>query len=259
MKTIILAGGRGSRMKGLTDEKPKCLNVLAGRTLFDWQLDALFEAGMNDIVVARGYKKELLNDPSKFKTVDNLRWDQTNMVGTLLCAREYLKNNECIVAYADIVYHPDIIKKLKEAKADIVITYDQKWRALWEIRFADPLADAETFQLDENNRITDIGRKTNNPAEIQGQYMGLLKFTPKGWSQVEEVFAELTPEKIDKLDMTSLLQLILKKNFPITAVQINGRWAEADSESDLRSYEQKLNTEGWSHDWRFDKAGLTRR
>ena len=53
MKAIILAAGRGSRMKGLTDEKPKCLNKLLNRSLFDWQLSALRAAGISNIVVGR--------------------------------------------------------------------------------------------------------------------------------------------------------------------------------------------------------------
>ena len=41
MKAIILAAGRGSRMKNLTDEKPKCLIELHGKALLDWQIQAI--------------------------------------------------------------------------------------------------------------------------------------------------------------------------------------------------------------------------
>ena len=46
MKGIILAAGRGSRMGVLTDERPKCLTVLAGRTLLEWQIEAMRKAGI---------------------------------------------------------------------------------------------------------------------------------------------------------------------------------------------------------------------
>ena len=95
MKAIILAAGRGSRMKGLTDDRPKCLNVLNGKSLLEWQIEALNKAGIEDIIVARGYKKDML--VGNYEVVDNDRWDQTNMVATLYCAREYLEQSECII------------------------------------------------------------------------------------------------------------------------------------------------------------------
>jgi hypothetical protein len=49
MRAIILAAGRGSRMKNLTDERPKCLVELRGKTLLEWQLGALRHAGINEI------------------------------------------------------------------------------------------------------------------------------------------------------------------------------------------------------------------
>ena len=60
MKAIILAAGRGSRMKNLTDEKPKCLAKLRGKPLLEWQLTSLREAGIEDIAIVTGYKRELL-------------------------------------------------------------------------------------------------------------------------------------------------------------------------------------------------------
>ena len=51
MKAIILAAGRGSRMKLLTDEIPKCLVKLRGKSLLDWQLSALRAAGITDIAL----------------------------------------------------------------------------------------------------------------------------------------------------------------------------------------------------------------
>ena len=60
MKAIILAAGRGSRMKLLTDETPKCLIKLRGKSLLDWQLSALRAAGITDIAIVTGYRRDLL-------------------------------------------------------------------------------------------------------------------------------------------------------------------------------------------------------
>ena len=51
MKDIILAAGRGSRMKNLTADRPKCLVELRGKALLDWQLEALRAAGVTEIAI----------------------------------------------------------------------------------------------------------------------------------------------------------------------------------------------------------------
>ena len=62
MKAIILAAGRGSRMKNLTDDRPKCLVELRGKALLDWQLAALREAGIEQAAIVTGYRRELFAD-----------------------------------------------------------------------------------------------------------------------------------------------------------------------------------------------------
>ena len=73
MKAIILAAGRGSRMRKLTDENPKCLVLLRGKSLLDWQLEALRGAGIKQISIVTGYKRELLLDKG-LKEFNNNRW-----------------------------------------------------------------------------------------------------------------------------------------------------------------------------------------
>ena len=61
MKANILAAGRGSRMKHLTDERPKCLIEFNGKPLLEWQLEAIRAAGIDEIGIITGYKREMLN------------------------------------------------------------------------------------------------------------------------------------------------------------------------------------------------------
>lgn len=256
MKAIILAAGRGLRMADFTCDKPKCLVELGGRSLLDWQLAALREAGIRDIVLVRGYKGECL-DGDGYAVLDNPRWHETNMLSSLLCARKPLLKEECIVVYADILYHPEIISKLKTAGGDIAITYDRLWRGLWKERFADPLADAETFKINRDNRtVREIGKHPGSLDEIQGQYMGLLKFFPEGWKRAEAVLGRLSRKEIDKLDMTGFLGMLVKSGIDVYAVPVDGRWCEVDREGDFHLYSKKISEKApkisaWNHDWRW--------
>ena len=254
MKAIILAAGRGSRLNHITDGKPKCLVEIAGRTLLDWQTAALKIAGIDDITVLRGYMKELIVG-KHINVIDNPRWSETNMVATLYCARDILAKYPAVVAYSDILYHPSIITGLMKAESGITITYDTLWESLWSERFTDPLKDAETFQT-EKGKVTAIGEKTDQIRHIQGQYMGLLKFTPAGWQEVERLLSGLDADRRDRLDMTSMLRLLIQRGISVRAMAISGRWCEIDSAADLNLYQRKIGeveTAGreWSHDWRW--------
>ena len=61
MKAIILAAGRGSRMKNLTDDKPKYLVKLHQKPLLERQLESLRKSGINEIAIVTGYKHEMLS------------------------------------------------------------------------------------------------------------------------------------------------------------------------------------------------------
>ena len=55
--------------------------------------------------------------------------------------------------------------------------------------------DAETFRADASGRLLEIGGKTSEIEEIEGQYMGLLKFTPRGVAErSSRLLAELEPQ-----------------------------------------------------------------
>lgn len=252
MKAIILAAGRGSRLGDLTASLPKCLARLSGKTLLEWQLEALAAAGIDDIVVVRGYRAECLADP-RYAVLDNPDWAHTNMVETLVCAEAFLRHETCLVLYSDIVYHPDIVRSMLSAEGDVCIAYDTLWEALWRLRFAEPLADAETFR-EERGELVEIGDRARNLAEIRGQYMGILRFTPRGWNAVSRLLGSLDPTVRTHLDMTRLLQRLLAEGQRVRCYPVTGRWCEVDSVADIEAYEAAIKAAsgkgGWTHDWR---------
>lgn len=257
MKTaaVILAAGRGSRMRDLTADKPKCLVQLAGKSLLAWQLEALRKAGAGEILVIKGYKAEEIQ--GNFQVTQNPRWRETNMLSTLLCADEFAKKffgeggEQLVVSYSDIVYSPDHVCQLLKAQENIAITYDADWEALWRLRFTDPLSDAETF-MQKDGKLLEIGGKTQNMADVQGQYMGLMSFNAVGWNNLTEVCTEMGATT-DKTDMTAFLRILLKKGVAVGAVRVAGKWCEADSGEDIALYEQAMRDGDWGHDWRLEK------
>lgn len=224
-------------MKHLTDERPKCLVEVRGKTLLDRQLVALRTAGIREIAVVTGYKRELLADRGLVE-FHNARWAETNMVSSIACAEQWLQAEPCIVSYSDIFYGPAAVKSLMTCEASLAVTYDPDWQALWTQRFGDPLIDAETFRLTPDRTLAEIGKKPNSVDEVQGQYMGLLRFTPEGWAEVTRVRAGLTSDQRDKMHMTGTLQeVIVGGRVAIAAIPYTGDWGEVDSADDLDAYQ----------------------
>jgi choline kinase len=249
MKAIILAAGRGSRLGKITAKRPKPLAILAGKSLIEWQIQALKKAGLDDISLVTGYQKSAF-DSYQLLTFTNNNWATSNMVSSLLCADPLLSKSETIVSYGDIVYKPSIVNTLIASPCSLGITYDKSWLDLWKLRFDDPLDDAERFQH-KDGYLQAIGDKVTNLEDINGQYMGLIKINVQSWQEIKRYLLSLTPNELQKKDMTSLLSELVNLGHSVTTVAISGGWVEVDNPSDISCYEQQLKSiKNWSHDWR---------
>jgi choline kinase len=240
MRALILAAGRGSRMGRLGDDRPKCLVDLNGQSLIERQVAALRRGGVDEIGVVRGYRAEMIDLPG-LSYFANERWAETNMVMSLTAAAPWLRSGSVIVSYADIFYRSELVRGLAGAPGQLIISYDRAWRGLWTRRFANPLADAETFRIDGAGQLLEIGGKTTRIEDIEGQYMGLLKFTPAAWSAVETLLSTLDAPIRDRLDATGLLRRLLTgKELPIGTFGTDGQWGEIDNPEDVALYQNMV-------------------
>jgi hypothetical protein len=118
-------------------------------------------------------------------------------------------------------------------KGDICLLSNSNWKIQWKKRFSDPLSDLETFKV-KKNILIDIGRKTKNIKDINGQYMGLIKINPRGWKKIMSHKKNYYKNKIDDLDITKFLSTFIKnKNNKVFVKKIKTEWHEIDSQKDL--------------------------
>jgi choline kinase len=239
MKVIILAAGMGTRLMPHTTDRPKCMVHLAGKPILSYQLQVLKNHGLNDITIVTGYRQEKLI-ASGAAMICNDDYAATNMAYSLFCARDLLsRKQEVLVAYADIIYSDSVLDSLMAATSHICVTVDLKWRDYWCKRFDDPLSDAETLRLDADGRILELGQKPQSLDDIQGQYIGLMKFSVEGVATLKKCYDQAVMEgtlggkSIEKAYMTDLLQHIIDSGYAVQSVPIDGKWIEIDSKQDL--------------------------
>ena len=242
MRGIILAAGRGKRLKKLTSNKPKCLlRLSSGETLFSENVKNFKKNNIKKIAVVVGYKKKML--PSNgFKKFNNTNWNNSNILKSLLCAKAWLEKYTCLISYSDIFYNYKALEILKKSKGSVNILYHEKWEKIWKKRFKNPFCDLETFKINRNNELEEIGKKAFKKSDIEGQYIGLIKITPKGWRDISKTIKKLSKKDIKKMDMTNFLSFFIKKKKnKVNVSKYSGNWFEIDNSKDykiLRRYEK---------------------
>lgn len=237
MRLIVLAAGQGTRLRPLTDNIPKCMVPLEGTPLLERQLDVAREVGLTDLHVATGYREDVINYPGVTKHF-NADFATTNMVATLFCA-ESIMDADLIVAYGDIVYQPDVLQAIIDSPHPVSVVVDTAWQRYWAARQEDPIIDAETMKLRPDDTIEELGKKPKSLEEIQGQYIGLMKFSRRALAEIRPFYhgldhtATYDGKDYPNMYMTSFLQMIADRLMPLHAVFIRNGWMEIDAPSDL--------------------------
>lgn len=258
MKVIILAAGQGTRLRPLTDDRPKCMVEVNGKSIIERQLDTMHVCGIRDedITIICGYRSDVLKTRFKNTTINfivNDQYDLTNMVCSLMCARNLMAAEEdIIISYGDIIYGELVFQRILAAEDDASVIVDDGWYEYWSQRCENPLDDAETLMFDQDDYLTEIGQKTTELAKVQSQYIGLMRFRGDGLKAMLALSAEAerrsnngealwrTTRNYAKMYMTDLLQGLIDEGNKLRAVHIQRGWFEIDDCEDLKIVESKL-------------------
>ncbi|MBL8743838.1 MAG: NTP transferase domain-containing protein, partial [Myxococcales bacterium] len=127
-RAILLAAGRGRRLQR---DEPKCLTVIAGKTLLERHVENLTEAGIESLTIVVGYKQELIREflqAKQFKLpielIENARFVHGSIV-SLQVAGELLERG-AIWMDADVLYPASLMKKLVESKHENCVLLDRR-------------------------------------------------------------------------------------------------------------------------------------
>lgn len=247
-KAIILAAGQGTRLRPLTDDKPKTMVEINGKSIIENQLETLGKQGIKEKHVVAGYKQNVLNFPDLSKHINPV-YDSTNMVASLFVAESLFKgDSDVLIAYGDIIFDEEVLSALcNNAGNQISIAYDLNWFQLWSERMPDPLSDVESFKVDKNSHVRELGKKVTNAGDVQGQYIGLIYvsagYAPKFFDLYKSLIGsdELFDGKdFDNMYMTTYLQMQIDKGIEVKGVPIKGGWVEIDSVEDKTNYERLI-------------------
>jgi choline kinase len=174
MRVVLLAAGRASRLRPLTDTLPKCLLDVGGRSIVDRAIATLAEHGIGRFTVVDGFMGDQLRAaltasfPHEWFTfVRNQRWETTNNAYSLMLAQDAC-DEPLLLLDADIVFEPDVLR--------LLLSQDQPNRLA--LRTSGDWGEEEMkVTLDEHGRVTNIGKHIR-PEEAAGESVGLEVFAP---------------------------------------------------------------------------------
>lgn len=248
---VLLAAGRGSRLRGLTDDVPKPLMRLGGRTLLDRGLESLSIAGIQDVVVVTGYRDEAIKSldlgcyGQHVRLAHNAEWESSGIVSSFVTAAPERLGGDVVVVYGDIVYQPETISAALTSGTcppGVTVPVNTQWKPLWSARMEDVYADVESLKFADDGTILEIGQSAKGPEQVQGQFMGIVclaeSIVAPFVHHYRNVECRDDAPHPRQWDMTRLLTSWIESGHPVRAVLTSGGWLEVDTFEDLRLYQQ---------------------
>ena len=240
---IIIAAGLGSRLKNLTKDAPKCMLEICGKSILEHQLDAYRANNIKNVSVVRGYKKHKINNPN-LTYYDNDDYQSNNVLNSLMYAEEAFTGN-VVVSYSDIVFSHGVVERLLSSSADISILVDVDWRGRYLNRNDHPIEEAENAIFDADQKLVDIGKIATSARDVHGEFIGMMKFSPRGaeifkrhFQRAKELFWNKPFQRAKTFQnayITDILKDMTDLGVPIHTVIIEQGWQEIDTAEDYEN------------------------
>ena len=231
MKTIILAAGRGKRLKHLTLRRPKCLLELDKKSPLEMIIENCLKCNLYDFLIIAGHgilfiKRKLKEirktyPAPKYKIVYNPYYKEKNNCYSLYLA--LLKSGDkedILIINSDVIFDEKILLNLLKTKQTSLIIDDAK-----------KLTREGMKVFLEKGKITDIN-KGLNIRKSYGEYIGLAKISRKDIPLLKNSLKKII-KKDPGLYYEDAFQLMFKKVEFLPCSTHRLKWAEIDTKKDL--------------------------
>jgi len=237
MKAVILAAGRGTRIRTATQGLPKCLLKVGGRTVLDRQIDWLFNEGVTEVAIVVGYRQDdivshlSLHHPDKvghIRFIENANYEITNNMYSFWLARHWTAGERFICLNADVLCHPSILGLTMASEEDIAVAVDPEFR------------EETTKVVIEGDRVVALA-KTITREKCSGTFANIATFSSRGaralFTRAELRFAEQDFSSV----YNDVLSLMADEGERIGVVNVEDLpWAEIDDPVDLEFARQRV-------------------
>jgi dTDP-glucose pyrophosphorylase len=225
-RAVILAAGRGTRMRELTAELPKPMITVRGKPVLQHIVEGLRDAGIRDCLIVVGYRADAVRnffaDGSRYNIAIQYK-TQTVQDGTgrvVELAHDFATDRPFILAYGDILVDPSIYKRVVDLPDDVEAT-------LAVTRGEDVSKGGAVFVNHEMD-LVDIREKLDRWSvpprrdAIPLYNAGLYAFRPG----IFDFTAKLQPSPRGEYELTDAIRELAQSGKKVKAIELTGEWAD---------------------------------
>lgn len=242
MKVIIIAAGSATRLGKLTENKPKGLLEINGKSILTRQIELFEKNDIQEIIIITGPHKEFRL--SRVSYVEDNDFQNHDVLGSFMAAKKFL-NGKVLSSYSDILFDERILKQILDFTGNIGIPIDLNWERNYVNRTQHPKSEADNVLI-KNKKILKIKKNISscNVDEIIGEFLGPIIFSKIGIKIFVEKYDELiknhqgrfhTAPSLKKAYLTDMIQELIDNDIDIEPIMINGTWCEIDTYEDFKN------------------------
>ena len=220
-RAVILAAGRGTRMRELTAQLPKPMMEVRGKPVLQHIVQGLGDAGIRDCVIVVGYRADVVRgffgDGSRYNVAIQYK-TQTVQDGTgrvVELAHDFAGKHPFILAYGDILIDPANYKRLVDLPDDV--------EAMLTVTRGEDISKGGAVFLDGNLDLVDL-REKPKPGEPTSPWYnaGLYAFRPS----IFDFTSKLKPSPRGEYELTDAIRDLAQSGKKVRALELTGEWAD---------------------------------
>jgi phosphoenolpyruvate phosphomutase len=251
VRAVIIAAGSGKSLLPLTEDRPKCMLDIKGRSILERQIDTLRACGVQDIAVVRGYRKDQVTVPG-VRYFDNDRYEETGELASLFAAAPAL-NGRILFLYSDILFERSVLERLLRAESDCAVVVDRAWvdqrdRLLPLAKPLDlvvtehtPAAGLRALGDGGDDTLVTVGARVA-PEGANGEFIGMALFSERGTQALRSAWDTARAgtgrfheaDSVERAAFTDLLQELVVRGERVHCVDVYKGWLEVDTFEDYQ-------------------------
>jgi dTDP-glucose pyrophosphorylase len=220
-KAVILAAGRGTRMRELTVDFPKPMIEVRGKPILQHIVEGLRDAGVCRFVIIVGYHAETVQNffgDGRRHNVDIEYVTQTVQDGTgrvVALARDFADGSPFILSYGDILISPENYKRVVDLPDDC--------EAIITVTRGEDVSKGGAVFVNDQMDLVDL-REKPKPGESTSPWYnaGLYAFRPG----IFEFIASLKPSPRGEYELTDAIRNLAHSGKKVQALELTGEWAD---------------------------------
>jgi len=244
-----------ARKDPIFQNMPKSMISISGKTILDHQLSTLRSVGLRRTVLIRGYEGSQLNrDDVIF--VDNKEYENKHSLHSLFLASDHMRGGFLLV-FADILFSEDIIRKILDCDADIVLAVDNSYRIQrTDVRKQLDLVVSlqkrsvsyRTLTPTRMVEVRQIGKKIAKEV-ADNEFVGIAYFSQEIAQFLPRVYDDcrLTTkgrfheaESFGMASITDFIQELIDREFTVNGLEVFKGWMEIHTPEDVKLAEREL-------------------